>query len=111
MKTPCEEIVWYVIPAIRAEFARTLVNDYGLQQKKVAKILDITNSAVSQYIKGKRGGQITDPAALDKIREISDKIVKENKKLSGEDICTVCKKIQKSPDYQKLVSRGITCGI
>jgi uncharacterized protein len=54
MKPPCELIVWYVIPTIRAELAKELIK-LGLSQKDVSQKLGITQSAVSQYMKDKRG--------------------------------------------------------
>ena len=54
MKPPCELIVWYVIPTIRAELAKELIK-LGLSQKEVSERLGITQSAVSQYVKDKRG--------------------------------------------------------
>ncbi|WP_174590907.1 transcriptional regulator [Methanocella conradii] len=54
MKPPCELIVWYVIPTIRAELAKEMIK-LGLSQKVVSEKLGITQSAVSQYVKDKRG--------------------------------------------------------
>ena len=57
MKAPCEIVVWYVIPAIRSELAKELLN-LGMKQKDVSELLDITQPAVSQYITDKRGSGI-----------------------------------------------------
>lgn len=54
MKPPCELIVWYVLPTIRAELAKELIK-LGLSQKEVSEKLGITQAAVSQYVKDKRG--------------------------------------------------------
>ncbi|HDL85575.1 MAG TPA: helix-turn-helix domain-containing protein [Candidatus Acetothermia bacterium] len=54
MRSPCEIIIWYVLPRIRSELAKELVN-LGLPQKEVAKRLGITQPAVSQYLREKRG--------------------------------------------------------
>ncbi len=54
MKPPCELIVWYVVPTIRAELAKEMIK-LGLSQKDVSEKLGITQSAVSQYMKDKRG--------------------------------------------------------
>ena len=48
--------VWYVIPAIRKEIAKGLVKK-GLKQRAVARKLEITDAAVSQYFNSKRGGE------------------------------------------------------
>lgn len=57
MDLPQEVEVWYVIPAIRKELTKKLIN-LGLNQKEIAKKLSITEPAVSQYLSGKRGKEI-----------------------------------------------------
>ncbi len=53
MNLPQEIEVWYVVPLIR----KLLVFDLkkrGLKQNEIARLLKLTESAVSQYIKEKR---------------------------------------------------------
>ena len=52
---PQEIEVWYLLPALRKEVAKELVEKHKLRQKEVASMLDITEAAVSQYLKHKRG--------------------------------------------------------
>jgi len=56
-KMPQELEVWYVIPALRAELARDLAKN-GMKQNKIAEKLDVTEAAVSHYIKNKRAQKI-----------------------------------------------------
>lgn len=55
---PQEIEVWYLIPALRRELALSFIGDYGLNQKKTAEILGMTNAAISQYLSLKRGNEI-----------------------------------------------------
>jgi predicted transcriptional regulator len=55
---PQEIEVWYVLPSLRRALAHAMLRE-GLAQKKIAQILGITEAAVSQYIKKKRGAEIT----------------------------------------------------
>lgn len=55
MKIPCEIVVWYVLPTIRRELAKDLVINHGLKQADVARRFEVTDAAISQYIKKKRG--------------------------------------------------------
>ena len=55
MKIPCELIVWYVLPSIRRELARELVEKHHLSQAEVARRFGVTDAAISQYLKSKRG--------------------------------------------------------
>lgn len=97
MKPPCELIVWYVIPTIRAELAKEMIR-LGLSQKDVSERLGITQSAVSQYVKDKRGRGIPVNRQVRKAiktlaREISDGT-------AGKDvipgICAVCAIVKQS---------------
>ena len=55
---PQEIEVWYLIPALRREFTRIFIKDYGLTQKQTADILGITEAAISQYLRLKIANQI-----------------------------------------------------
>lgn len=55
MKIPCELIVWYVLPTIRRELARELVECHSMTQAEVARRFGVTDAAISQYLKKKRG--------------------------------------------------------
>lgn len=100
-KTPCEEIVWTVLPCIRKKIAENLI-EKGLKQKEVAEKLGVSTAAVSQYISDKRGN-----ASI-----LNNKIEKEIKKsaesiLNGEDvvdeICRICKIIKKEMKMKNIV--------
>jgi len=55
-----------VIPAIRALIVKRLVEDHGMTQQEAAKLLGVTQPAVSKYIHQKRGAAIK----LNGIKEI-----------------------------------------
>jgi len=74
MIVPYEMVYRTAIPTLRAMMARRLIEDYGLSQQEVAKKLEITQAAVSYYIKGKRAVMLN----LDDVHDIQyrvDKIV------------------------------------
>lgn len=56
MLFPCEFVVKKVLPAIRAGIVRELFDKYNLKQNQIAKVLGITQSSVSLYLSGERGG-------------------------------------------------------
>jgi uncharacterized protein len=91
MKPPCEVIVWYVIPTIRAELAKELVK-MGMSQKEISMRLGITQSAVSQYIKDKRGKGIPINKEVRKgIKTLAKQVMSEpnpNNTIPG--LCMVC---------------------
>jgi uncharacterized protein len=54
---PQEVEVLYVLPAIRKELAIQMKLQ-GKDQKEIAKLLSVTEAAVSQYLKSKRASKI-----------------------------------------------------
>jgi predicted transcriptional regulator len=61
-----------VIPAIRALIVKRLVEEHGMTQQEAAKLLGVTQPAVSKYLHHKRGAAIR----LHGIREIDDATTK-----------------------------------
>ena len=95
MKTPCETIVWSIVPVIKREFAKNLVNISGLTQREIALKLDTTEASISRYISGKRGVlELTDDEISNEIKKSSIKISKENGQTAINEICRICKLIR-----------------
>jgi hypothetical protein len=55
MLLPCEIVAKSIIPAIKATIATRLTENHRMKQNEVAKLLGITQSAVSKYTTGTRG--------------------------------------------------------
>ena len=93
MKAPCENVVWYVLPAIRSELAKELAK--VMSQKEISEILGITQAAVSQYVSNKRGSRIE---LQDDIRaaiaDLADDITGGGTDDPTLTICEICKKIR-----------------
>lgn len=90
---PQELEVWYLLPAIRKEFAKEMIKE-GLSQREVAEKLCLTEAAVSQYIKGKRGSDVEIGGAIRKDIKKSVKKILKGDCVIGEIqcICNKCKK-------------------
>ena len=94
MKPPCEIVVWYVIPGIRAVLAKEMFN-LGMKQREISNILDITQPAVSQYLSDKRGSEV---GFTDEIIEMIKKLAHDlyDKNIPPVDIipriCEICRK-------------------
>lgn len=58
MLIPCEVAVKCVLPAVRAMTARELIMKHKLKQVDVAKLLGISQPAISLYFRKKRGKAI-----------------------------------------------------
>ncbi len=73
---PQEIEVRYIIPAIRREFSRSFIEEYKLSQKDAAKILGLTESAISQYRHLKRAKEVIFSGdIINEIRISSDRIL------------------------------------
>lgn len=105
---PQEVEVWYVLPAIRRELAKimktkmvTRVNDQGekvdhkITQKEIARMLGVTEPAITQYLlkkKGRRsrGDQVVIPGPIlkeiDKSADIMIEEYEKARKTGNEDI-------------------------
>ena len=91
MKTPCETIVWHVLPVIRKEFTKSLVTHHGFTQRKTAIRLGITDAAVSRYLSGKRGNiDISNKRILKEINDSANVIANGNKKTVIQETCRIC---------------------
>ncbi len=91
---PQEIEVWYILPALRKEFTKIMV-EKGLTQREVAKKLFITEAAVSQYLKGKRGGNLAFTDEIKKeIKESVDRLIKTGNIV--QEFQTLCRRIRES---------------
>tara|TARA_Y100000034_G_scaffold127958_1_gene181721 strand:+ start:166 stop:513 length:348 start_codon:yes stop_codon:yes gene_type:complete len=86
---PQEIEVWYVLPAVRCELSKQMI-DLGLSQAEIAEKLGITRAAVSQYVKLKRAKAIIfDDDMKKKIKLAAKRIVEDNSSIMKE-IQQVC---------------------
>jgi len=93
-KLPQEIEVWYIIPTIRCELAKVMIKK-GVKQRDVAKILGLTEAAISQYTSGKRASTIIfNKKIRDEIEKSTDRIIKDNINLNSEiqRICMILRK-------------------
>ncbi len=97
MKCDCEIAAKYILPALRSIIAKNLIK-IGLSQNEISKKLGLTQPAISQYLRMKRGKKLLtamDEATKKEIDEISKKIAFTD--LSEEEIkeffCRICGKI------------------
>ena len=109
MKIPCEMMVKRVLPVFRAVVAESLINDHGLTQTEAADKLGITQAAISQYLRDKRGHKAGSEEVLAAIHNIAgdyaSKLVtvsKEEEAVCPVNLCKVC------PNLVKEIARKTT---
>ena len=119
MKIPCEVIVWYVLPIIRREVASELVNVHGMTQADVARKFGVTDAAISQYLKKKRGGNTeleqspSYPKLMEAVRESAQSLADSKTEIEYE-LCKLCNTVRTigllDEIYRRQVgSESVTC--
>ena len=94
MRMPCEVVVFELLPTARGELAKELVRAHGYTQAKVAGLFVVTSAAVSQYIKGLRGGNpyidgsVYRGAFYQQISESAERIANGADML--DELCEIC---------------------
>jgi predicted transcriptional regulator len=119
MRPPCEIVVNKVLPHIRADIVKILINEYDMKQIDVSKRLGITQASVSQYLSSTRGGNKEFHAMFPEIEEYARAIAKKIASGEARDsqvalICGMCSKIregEKFCDYHKGFLDIESCGI
>ncbi len=97
---PCEIVSWQVLPAVRKEMTRYLVNDKHIARKDVSKKLGITEAAVCQYLKSKRGSTYKfSKNNLEKIQKLADKLAESD--TGFESMCFICKQFDSPQEMIK----------
>ena len=73
---PQEIEVRYILPAIRRELARIFIQEHKNSQKQAAKILGLTEAAISQYQHSKRAKEVVfSESVVNEIRISADRIL------------------------------------
>ncbi|UGV41180.1 helix-turn-helix domain-containing protein [Methanococcoides orientis] len=95
LETPCQAVVWDILPAIRAALAMELVKN-GISQKEVAKMFGMAPSAVSQYLTKKRGYRIEfDDDVKESIARLALEIQEGKVDNVPAKICEICRYLRR----------------
>jgi predicted transcriptional regulator len=94
VKLPCQEVVWDLLPAIRAALAAALVRK-GHSQLEVARLLETAPAAISQYLSGKRGYRIEfDDDIKAELERAADEIANGTTADVPARLCAICSSIR-----------------
>ena len=100
MKPPCEFVTRWVLPAIRAQVARQLVETYGFTQLEAARRLGTTQPAVSLYrqqLRGKETGLLQRASIKRAIGELSGQLARDeiDSAKATKLVCGICRKLRR----------------
>lgn len=102
MTIHCEYMVRYVVPALRMLISKQLSEKYGLNQVQVARMLNVTQPAVSNYMSRRKGSArirrylgntVVNEYAGNMARKLFEKGL--SLKELGEDVCSLCAELRK----------------
>jgi predicted transcriptional regulator len=99
MLLPCEVVVKFVLPSVRAALAKRLMLNYGFKQIEVAKLLGVSQPAISLYSRRLRGGALNVedyPDIMEHIDLLAKSFASGNvdyKFFVGE-ICNICRVVR-----------------
>jgi len=98
--TPCEVAVKCALPSVRAMVAIELMNKHSLKQAQAAKLLGISQPAISLYQKKLRGNSIDlwkDPDITTSVAKHAEFLANGNgadRRTSLEWFCAICKTLR-----------------
>ena len=99
MSAPCELAVKCVLPVVRAMLAKELTTEYRFKQTEAAKLLRVSQPAISLYrrrIRGKAINPEEDEDIAKQVRKMAAALAKD--KLSRRELipryCEICKTIR-----------------
>jgi predicted transcriptional regulator len=99
MLAPCEVVVRCALPSIRALIAEELVNKHNLNQAEAAKLLGVSQPAISLYCRKIRGKAINLENNLE-IKKLIEKLAEQltKDKLSRKEfipkLCEICRMVR-----------------
>lgn len=99
---PCEVGVRTILPAVKAIMARNIVENHGLKEKETAKLLGLSQSAISRYKNRDRGNNLTEIEKSVEVQVLIDQmiafLIKQPQKKQEVMIlfCQTCKTIRKN---------------
>jgi hypothetical protein len=93
MKVPCENASKYLLPSIRALIAKKLIENYNFTQQNAASKLGMTQSAMSKYLREKRGAIANTNEEINKLTDDVAKSLYEGRMSPDEfveKLCRIC---------------------
>jgi len=105
MRPPCEIMTNYILPAVRAQIARELIEKHNFTQVSAANKLGMSQSAMSRYLALNRGSrtQLSDEFVRS-IRMVAEDLANRDSpsSLTIEETCRICISLRRSGDFCKL---------
>ena len=101
MRHSCELIVVEILPVIRKELALEMIKTHKVRKAAIARMFDVSGTAISQYVHGSRGNRNIveeSPQYGELMKEIKRSAKRLVEKKSGivEELCLLCGFVKRS---------------
>jgi predicted transcriptional regulator len=112
MKLPCEIVIIDILPVIRKELSVELVDVHKFSKADVARMFDVSGTAISQYVHGARGksamieGCPQYSVLMDEI-SLSAKRIAEKKSVVIDELCGLCDTVKRIGLLDHVYENGI----
>jgi len=103
LRAPCEELARYVLPALRGALVTYMYVERRMKQVDIAKLVGISQSAVSRYVNLERGLYRRLVEEIPGIRNALEEAVAKLERGEGVSLCEVCKRLQEEGLLDKAI--------
>ncbi len=95
LKAPCEEMARYLLPALRGAVVSYMYTERRMRQVDIAKLLGISQSAVSRYVNMERGLNRRIINEVPGMREVFEGFIARLERGERVSMCELCRDLAK----------------
>jgi predicted transcriptional regulator len=95
MLTNYERVIKRFKPAFRIKAARMMVKEYGIKQQQIAKMLGVSQAAVSKFLKSDPNKYEEITIDSKSIKEFVEKMNNNDKRNAQKVVCAACQSNKK----------------
>jgi predicted transcriptional regulator len=103
LKAPCEELVRYVLPALRGALVTYMYTERKMKQMDIAKLMGVSQSAVSRYINMERGLYRKLVEQVPGLRGILEDAVAKLERGEEISLCDICNRMREEGLLDKAI--------
>ncbi|MEM1509370.1 MAG: hypothetical protein QXY49_02830 [Thermofilaceae archaeon] len=94
LKSPCEKLAKYVLPAMRGALITHMYREKRMKQLNIAKLVGVSQSAVSRYVHMERGLYRSLVENVPGIKDLLDETVAKLIEGGTVSMCELCNSLQ-----------------
>jgi len=103
LKATCEELVRYVLPALRGALVTYMYTERKMKQMDIAKLMGVSQSAVSRYINMERGLYRKLVEQVPGLRNVLEEAVAKLEREEEVSLCDICNRMREEGLLDKAI--------